>query len=159
MNYAELTVTTQDVPGEVSICFSITGCPLRCKGCHSPHLWKKESGQPLPHLDYVEILHRYRNMASCVLFMGGEWHPVALKSRLMEARKMGYKTCLYTGRDTLPETLLEELTWVKYGPWISQLGGLDQPGTNQRFVEVCTNEVNNHLFLNNSYATTHSYAD
>ncbi|UII27187.1 anaerobic ribonucleoside-triphosphate reductase activating protein [Fulvivirga maritima] len=147
MNYSEFTVTTQEVPGEISLCLTITGCPIHCKGCHSPYLWKPGSGQPLTDRLYHELLERYKGQASCVLFMGGEWHPIELAHKLEQAKSMGYNTCLYTGKDKLDSQITRQLTWVKYGPWKSEKGGLDSPDTNQRFIKVATNELLNHLFI------------
>lgn len=149
MNYSEFTVTTQEVPGELSLCFTITGCPLHCQGCHSPYLWKRGSGQCLTDERYSDILLSYRELATCVLFMGGEWHLEELVSKLALAQEIGYSTCLYTGLDELDPQILQVLTWVKFGPWMEERGGLDSPRTNQRFIETATNRSLNHLFINN----------
>ncbi len=149
MNYYDLQIALQEVPGEVSICFSITGCSVRCKGCHSPYLWKEGSGRLLSKETYAEALSKYKGMASCVLFMGGEWHKKELIDKLKYARQQGYKTCLYTGEETLTNDILEQLTWVKTGAWKGDLGGLGSPTTNQQFKEAGTNKILNHLFLKN----------
>ncbi len=47
MNYSDIQIVMQEVPGEISISFTITGCNLRCEGCHSSYLWKEDSGQRL----------------------------------------------------------------------------------------------------------------
>ena len=41
MYYYDFQVVLQEVPGEISLCFSISGCDKHCEGCHSPFLWKK----------------------------------------------------------------------------------------------------------------------
>jgi len=65
--YSDLQIVLQEVPGQISLCVSVTGCPLRCKGCHSPFLWKKGTGTPLTDELFVTTLERYKNMISCVL--------------------------------------------------------------------------------------------
>ena len=88
-------------------------------------------------------------MLTCVLFMGGEWQPETLLDLLRLVRnEFGLKTCLYTGyeRDELLPTLLPELTFLKTGRWMAELGGLDSRATNQRFVDLRTGEVLNRLF-------------
>ena len=95
--YSDLQVVLQEVPGEISLCVSVTGCPLRCKGCHSPFLWKKGTGSALTDEVFVAALERYKNMLSCVLFMGGEWEAEALIHKLQIARSYSLHTCLYTG--------------------------------------------------------------
>lgn len=146
MNYFEFDVTLQEVPGEISLCFSICGCPLKCEGCHSPFLFKKENGKELKEDTYQTILSRYRNYATCVLFMGGEWEKDELILRLQQARCLGYKTCLYTGLENVDIQLLNHLNWVKTGKWIPAKGGLDSVHTNQEFREVDTGKKMNSLF-------------
>ena len=136
----------QEVPGEISLCFTISGCPLRCDGCHSPFLWKEGSGSKISKKAYGDILHRYFGFATCVVFMGGEWHPEELVFYLKYAKEQGYKTCLYTGLDKVNQKILDHLTYIKTGPWMAELGGLSSKTTNQKFIEVKTNRVLNHLF-------------
>jgi anaerobic ribonucleoside-triphosphate reductase activating protein len=149
MNYYDLQVVLQEVPGEISLCFSITGCLLKCDGCHSSFLWKNENGTPLTDEIFINLLNKYKGLASCVLFMGGEWHPEQLSNFLQIAKDQNFKTCLYTGEEKIPETILKNLTWIKTGRWISKLGGLGSKTTNQRFTEVKTNRTLNHLFIQN----------
>ena len=148
MRYYNVQVVFQEVPGEISICFSICGCPLRCNGCHSPYLWKDGNGHLLSPEFYKGILNKYSGLATCVLFMGGEWHEDELVSYLSLAREMEFKTCLYTGEDAVSQMIMNELTWIKTGRWIPALGGLDRITTNQKFIKVSTNKTFNHLFLN-----------
>lgn len=139
----------QEVPGEVSICFSISGCKLLCEGCHSPYLWKEGAGRLLTEELFNKTLKKYMGLASCVLFMGGEWHKSELLGYLAHAKKQGYNTCLYSGEEEVDEKLLSQLTWIKTGKWKSSLGGLDSTTTNQKFKEVKSNNILNHLFLKN----------
>jgi len=146
MHYSDIQIVLQEVPGEVSICFTITGCNLRCEGCHSPFLWKNKSGDELTEMKYQEVLELYQNFASCVLFMGGEWHSDELVGHLKLAKEMGYSTCLYTGLDKVDSAISSQLTWLKTGSWQKKLGGLDKQCTNQVFKEVKSNKILNHLF-------------
>ncbi|NVK51883.1 MAG: anaerobic ribonucleoside-triphosphate reductase activating protein [Flavobacteriaceae bacterium] len=147
MNYYQFDITFQEVPGEISLCFSITGCKLQCKGCHSTYLWNANNGKPLLKKNYLELLKQYKGYASCVLFMGGEWHKEKLIEYLSLAKQNNFKTCLYTGEETVPKAILNELTWIKTGKWITAKGGLDNPDTNQKFIYLRTNTIHNHLFL------------
>lgn len=146
MHYQNFQIVHQEVPGELSLCFSISGCKLRCEGCHSPFLWKEKQGTPLTEARVKEKLETYKDYASCLLFMGGEWHEKELIHYLQLGKKMGYKTCLYTGEETVSDDILKELTWLKTGKWIPKLGGLDCKTTNQKFIEVATNKTQNKLF-------------
>ncbi|WP_103071657.1 anaerobic ribonucleoside-triphosphate reductase activating protein [Aquimarina sediminis] len=149
MYYHSFKVVFQEVPGEISLCFSISGCTLRCKGCHSPFLWKKNSGSLLTLPLFESILKQYADLATCVLFMGGEWHKEELVALLKLSKKRNYKTCLYTGEDHVSRELITHLTWVKTGKWDQSLGGLENEKTNQKFIEVRTNTIQNYLFIKN----------
>lgn len=150
MYYSTIEIALQEVPGEISICFSITGCTLKCTGCHSPFLWKEKNGHPLTKHIYKDTLNKYKAYASCVLFMGGEWHKAELIDCLEYAQKEGYKTCLYSGESTIDADILKALNWAKTGRWNAELGGLDSPTTNQKFIEVSTKKILNNLFLNHN---------
>lgn len=146
MKYADISIVLQEVPGEISICFSITGCELKCNGCHSSYLWNKDSGMLLTEEIFTKTLNQYKNLASCILFMGGEWHEKELINYLKLAKSLNFTTCLYTGEEEISTEILNELTWLKTGPWINKLGGLNRSTTNQKFIEVKTNKKLNHLF-------------
>ncbi len=143
----DVDIVLQEVPGQISICFSISGCPVKCKGCHSPFLWKEGNGELLTSDRYIEILNKYKGYANCVLFMGGEWHHDELVQKLTTARELGFETCLYTGHESVPDDVMDKLTWIKTGPWVETLGGLESETTNQRFVEVKTKKLINNQFL------------
>ncbi|OEK07650.1 anaerobic ribonucleoside-triphosphate reductase activating protein [Flavivirga aquatica] len=149
MYYYNFEVVLQEVPGEISLCFSISGCPLRCQGCHSPFLWKEGVGDLLNKNAFEEILNVYNNLATCVLFMGGEWYEKELIELLKLAKLKNFKTCLYTGKEEVALAILRELTWIKTGKWEQVLGGLNSITTNQKFIEVKTNKNLNYLFIKN----------
>lgn len=144
--YSE-NIVWQEVPGEVSLAFLIAGCPLRCKGCHSAQSWAGK-GIPLDADGLQARLDRYRGLISCVLFMGGEWQAQALCPLLQQAREEKLHTCLYTGleQDDLPQELLPHLTYLKTGRFRAELGGLDNPNSNQRFIDLRNGKTLNHLF-------------
>lgn len=134
MNYLKYDIVFQEIPGEISLAFYITGCPLRCPGCHSPELWNPANGSKLTEEILQSLLVRYGRALSCVLFMGGEWEPETLTHFLQIIRQQSLKTALYTGReiDELPMNILTNLNYLKTGPWRAELGGLQSPRTNQK---------------------------
>lgn len=136
LRFAAHTVGTLEVPDEVSLVYTISGCPLRCPGCHSADLRDASRGEPLDPETLAATLHRYRGLATCVCFLGGEWQPDGLIALLREARRHGFATCLYSGRNSVDDRIAAELDYLKLGPWIAALGGLDQPTTNQRFLDL-----------------------
>ncbi|MCT6701212.1 anaerobic ribonucleoside-triphosphate reductase activating protein [Rheinheimera sp. 4Y26] len=133
--YAE-QVVWQEVPGETSLAFTISGCPLGCKGCHSAQSWPATAGLPLSPALLLEKLNQYRGLISCVLFLGGEWQPKLLQQLLQLCKKQGLKTCLYTGLEIPPPGLLPLLDYIKTGRWQAELGPLGTPGSNQRFYDL-----------------------
>jgi anaerobic ribonucleoside-triphosphate reductase activating protein len=149
MYYYDFQVVLQEVPGEISLCFSICGCKIQCKGCHSSHLWKEENGKILLVHNFLETLNKYADYATCVLFMGGEWHQKELIELLKIAKHKRYKTCLYTGEESVSEELTKELTFLKTGKWKQELGGLESETTNQTFIEISKNKNLNYLFSKN----------
>ena len=149
MNYYKSDIVFQEIPGEISIAFYICGCPLKCKGCHSPELWTETTGRKLTLNAYQEILLKYKGYASCVLFLGGEWHANELSELLLLAHSHNYKTALYTGYEKISEKIKTNLDYLKTGPWIAERGGLNSPHTNQILMNLNTNEKLNYLFKNN----------
>ncbi len=143
----DFQVVFQEVPGEISLCFSISGCPLRCQGCHSPFLWKEGNGTKLTSEYFKALLNQYSGFASCVLFMGGEWHHDTLIGYLQHAQNQGYRTCLYTGQEEISSHICNHLTYLKTGKWDLSRGGLESKTTNQVFHDLRTNEILNHLFI------------
>lgn len=145
-------IVWQEVPGEVSLAFLFSGCPLRCKGCHSADTWKEGIGTELTE-DYLKgRLKRYHGLITCVLFMGGEWQPEALQKMLAIVTQAGLKACLYTGLEreeleAVSDGILPYLTYLKTGRWQMELGGLESPATNQKFIDLRTGEVLNRLFI------------
>ncbi|MEN9464821.1 MAG: hypothetical protein RL217_1002 [Pseudomonadota bacterium] len=150
MYYSSEQIVWQEVPGEVSLAYGISGCPLRCVGCHSADTWPLMSGKPLNEAHFLAKLDQYQGLITCVLFLGGEWHEAELITLLACARARQLKTCLYTGFEEVSPALKAQLTFIKLGPWHKDLGGLDSPNTNQRFIEVETGQVLNNLFQNKS---------
>ncbi|ART79298.1 anaerobic ribonucleoside-triphosphate reductase activating protein [Oceanisphaera avium] len=146
LHYSHEQIVWQEVPGETSLAYTISGCPVGCKGCHSVDTWPKGSGQALTQDYLLARLMLYQDLISCVLFLGGEWQPHALLPLLRLAKEKGLKTCLYTGLDTVSGELQAELDYLKTGPWIAALGGLDSPNTNQRFVHLASGACLNQHF-------------
>lgn len=143
------TIVFQEVPGEISLCFSITGCQVGCNGCHSTELWNKNYGMALSKENYLNWLKKYQGLISCVVFFGGEWQANALIEKLLIAKNLGLKTCLYSGEKYLDVCITQHLDYLKTGAWHEALGGLDSPKSNQVFRDMNTGEKLNHLFINN----------
>ena len=142
-------IVFQEVPDEVSLAFTITGCPLRCQGCHSQETWNRELGLALTPSLFENYLLQYQAMITCVLFFGGEWNSECLVQRLQMAKVHGLKTCLYTGLERVPQRISRHLDYLKIGPWLTEKGGLNESTTNQRLINLHTGQCLNYRFLPN----------
>ncbi len=143
MRYLSQQITFQEVPDEISLSFLITGCPLKCPGCHSADSWNPAKGHILTTEVLKNFITKYRGAITCVLFMGGEWQPEELLEFLLFCRKQNLKTCLYTGLDDVSSTIKKELTFLKTGSWKKDQGGLSMQNTNQKLVELESGKVFN----------------
>lgn len=124
-------IVLQEIPDEISLAISISGCPLQCKGCHSTETWISSFGVELT----TEMLDKHLNKyVSCVLFYGGEWNLPELTKLILYIKSKGIKTALYTGREMcyFSNSFLELLDYIKTGPYIKSLGGLDSKKSNQK---------------------------
>jgi len=152
-------IVYQEVPNEVSLLFQISGCQLKCKGCHSPELWNKNFGTELSNDFYRERILKYEGLITCIVFFGGEWSPDELIEKLKIAREYNLKTCLYTGETRVSPNILEHLDFIKAGPWMEERGGLNSKSTNQIFINLNTGEKLNHLFQPKEYQATEMQHD
>ncbi len=153
------SIVFQEVPDEISLCFSITGCKVGCKGCHSTELWNENYGMALTNDNFIAWLKKYRGLISCVVFFGGEWQPSALIEKLLIAKNFGLKTCLYSGEKHIDINISQHLNFLKTGAWQADLGGLDSLTTNQVFRDLNTGEKLNHLFIkdiNNTFSNNNN---
>lgn len=131
-------IVCQEIPDEITLALNISGCPNRCKGCHSPWLWE-DTGEPLDEELLTEIIDEYRNDISCVCFMGGDANPLII-NELAEYIKLSYKdvkTGWYSGREELPSEIeLKNFDFIKLGPYKEELGALRSAATNQKFYKI-----------------------
>ena len=135
LRYVEVALSHREVPGESALCVYISGCPNRCIDCHYPELQNPDAGDILRN-HFTDILDLYRSQASCACFMGegaaGETEVLELQTFAVLAKKRGFKTALYSGRDIEIEPWMRCFDYVKVGSYQKDLGALDQPTTNQR---------------------------
>lgn len=148
IKYYTKMVCFQEVPDEISLSFNVAGCPLNCKNC-SWQEYKNSKTTDLTDSLYIGLLKKYKDLVSCILFLGGEWEKEDLCRKLKLAKEYGYKTCLYTGLEfnELSKEILSELNYVKTGRYIEKLGGLTSKNTNQKFIELKTGKLLNYKFI------------
>ena len=137
LKYSDASVVFQEVPGEISLAISVSGCPLKCKGCHSAHTRNPTLGEVLDKYTIDDLLEDNKHI-TCILFYGGEWAKAELIEMLEYIQLIGIKTCLYTGREEeeISYEIKDKLDYIKVGPYIEELGGLGSPTTNQKFIKL-----------------------
>lgn len=148
LHFTAEQIVWQEVPGEVSLAYTFSGCQLGCKGCHSADSWDPKQGEPLNPKHFRQRLLDYQGLISCVLFLGGEWAELELLQLLDITKGAGLKRCLYTGLELaeLSPAIRAELTFVKTGRWQADRGGLQSVTTNQQFIDLRTGQCLNARF-------------
>lgn len=141
LRYANYSITFQEVPNEISLVLNITGCTHHCDGCHSDYL-AQDFGNYVDD-DLPVLLDIYKGMITCVCFMGGDQAIDNLREWLERIKEeYDLKTCVYSGTDDIDtfDNCLDYLDYLKIGPYRKELGGLDNPNTNQKFYIVVKDE-------------------
>lgn len=126
-----------EVPGEITLGISISGCQIHCKGCHSRELWE-DKGTPLTIEELQSLLDKHQGI-TCLCFMGngGSIDGISeLNYMAKYVQSQGIKTALYSGYERVPFNMIENFNYVKFGSYKVEYGGLDDENTNQRFYLV-----------------------
>lgn len=144
LKYVDTLVSFQEVPNEISLCINFSNCPIRCPGCHSKHLWE-DSGITLD-VDWLDVLvTQQKGGITCICFMGGDSNPKQINTfaehvRMSAAWNKYYenlKIAWYSGKDSISKDInLRNFDYIKLGPYIEELGGLDKEGSNQIMYKV-----------------------
>lgn len=140
LKYLDAKVTLAEVPDEVSLCISITGCKLHCKGCHSPEL-REDIGTPLLKKELIRLLNVNPGI-TCVCFLGGEHHWKAVEDLAFDCKVRGLKTAWYIGTPTIPSVDLYAFDYIKVGSYKEECGPLTSKTTNQRMYKIMEDITN-----------------
>ena len=147
LKYIETKVVLEEVPDEITLAINISGCPNRCPGCHSPHLWE-DSGTSLTEDNLMNLISKNPGI-TCVCLLGGDADPEYTAALFKSVKKnTDLKTCWYSGRDMdYGYEGLKYLDFIKTGPYIKEKGPLTSPVTNQRFHSVCYDSTEDTISL------------
>ena len=110
MRHYGMEVVLSEVPSEISLMFPIAGCKMGCIGCHWDH---STPSHDLDENTFVNHLTKNKGLATCVLFMGGEWEQETIVRFLDISINMGYETALYTGCQDVTNSIKSKLTYLK----------------------------------------------
>lgn len=138
LKYVDYDIVFQEIPDEVTLAVNLSNCPYRCKGCHSPHL-QQDIGKELDESALTGLLQSYEKAITCICFMGGDADTgelYRLADFVRKSRGGRIKTAWYSGNDRLPENSKDHFDFVKTGPYIEKLGGLNKRTTNQRLYRI-----------------------
>lgn len=157
-------IVCQEIPDEVTLAVNISGCPVKCPGCHSKWLWE-ERGDELNEVTVGILMKRYGADITCFCFMGGDAEPeeVLRLAKFIRANYRGVKIGWYSGRPVLPDSAgassscastgsidscslskspyCKTFDYIKLGPFIEELGGLRSSKTNQRLFKISEDAV------------------
>ena len=146
-----------EVPGEISLGISISGCQIHCKGCHSRELWE-DKGTHLTIEELQSLLDKHQGI-TCVCLLGGEHDIDSLTELFMYAHER-IKTAWYCGLDMIPKDkvgILEYIDFVKIGHYDQELGGLNSPTTNQKFYKVESHSNNDSVKVTDITSIFHKH--
>lgn len=140
LKYYNTQVAFQEFPGEITLAINLTNCPNHCPGCHSPWL-QEDIGRELT-LDEIDLILSIQGESpyTCIGFMGGD-NDVEFLLEIVKALHEShpkYRIGWYTGQNIPAEELgknystYKHFDYIKTGPYVEVLGGLDKPTTNQR---------------------------
>ena len=136
MKYVDVKEVFAEIPDEITLAISISGCPVHCPGCHSQYLWD-DVGEELTTEALSSLVTGHVGI-SCLCFMGGDQDPAEV-NRLARWTKEHSKvsTAWYSGRSKLaPEIELAHFDYIKLGPYNETRGPINQPTTNQVLYRV-----------------------
>lgn len=139
LKYLYSKVVFSEIPSEVSLGISISGCQIHCNGCHSRDLWE-DKGKQLTRVGLQSLIEENKGI-TCLLLLGGE-HDIDTLTNLFYFVSVNYpkiKTAWYCGLDMIPkdkEEILDYLDFVKIGHFDLNLGGLDNKETNQKLYAI-----------------------
>lgn len=131
LKYVDLEIVFAEVPDEITLAISISGCPHRCPNCHSSYL-AEDIGMPLT-TKVIDALVRDNQGISCICFMGGDSNPAYLNSlaKYIKEEYPSIKVAWYSGNEEINGVNLWNFDYIKVGPYIEKLGPLTSETTNQ----------------------------
>ena len=141
LKYLGYAIVFQEVPNETTLTINISGCPYKCKGCHSKYLWEYKGNYISDDMD--NLLNKYDGLITCVCFMGGDQNIDELTHLMAHIRDKNLKICIYTGCEekSVIEHLMTLCDYIKYGRYVENLTtdnniqhGVKLATSNQKFI-------------------------
>ena len=136
MKYVDVKEVFAEIPDEITLAISISGCPIHCPGCHSQYLWS-DVGVPLTTEALASMLKDHIGI-TCICLMGGDQDPAEIDRLACWVKENSkVRTAWYSGRNDLPQEItLSNFDYLKTGPYDAACGPLNVRTTNQRLYRV-----------------------
>lgn len=134
MKYYSYAETFSEVPDEISLYITISGCKIRCPDCNSKWLWEDRGVIITPNI-LLRLIEDHKGI-TCVCIGGGD-NFIELNTLFKVIKSKGLKSCWYTGYDKIPKEInLALLDYIKIGHFNGK--PLNNSETNQRMYKVNT---------------------
>lgn len=139
LKYVNIDVLFQEIPDEVSLGLSISGCKNNCKGCHSSYLMG-DIGTELTFEHLSELINKYDKTITNILFLGGDndMKLFMLYLKYIRVHHKNIKISLYSGLNDINISYITDnlLDYYKIGSYKEELGALNSKTTNQRLYKI-----------------------
>lgn len=142
LKYYNYDIVFAEIPEEVTLAINLSNCPNRCNGCHSPWL-TQNIGSTLTDSKIRELLAQYGKSVTCICFMGGDADPFEIQRLALLSRSIAphIKAGWYSGRSSIPKGVKPtSFSYIKLGPYVAHLGGLDAATSNQHLYKIHSND-------------------
>lgn len=136
LKYNNYEVTFSEIPDEICLYITLTGCPIHCPECNSKWLWE-DTGTELTIWELLRIIKQNEGI-TCVVFGGGDGDLDKLYNLCFQLKKQYHnlKLAFYSGSKNIHVGLCDLLDYYKIGPFDSKYGPLNNPMTNQRLYKI-----------------------
>ena len=136
LKYVNYEIVFAEIPDEISLAINISNCPCNCPGCHSSYL-SEDIGTLLTQRRLKDIIEKNKGI-TCVCFMGGDLEPHYINILAKQVKETtDLKVGWYSGRQELSKDInLKWFNFIKLGPYIEELGPLNNPNTNQVMYKI-----------------------
>jgi anaerobic ribonucleoside-triphosphate reductase activating protein len=98
----------------------------------------EDKGEILDEIVLTDLMNKYGKAITCICFMGGDAAPQEIEQLALFIRNAGrIKTAWYSGKQHIPPACSHRhFDYIKLGPYIEELGGLNSVRTNQRLYRI-----------------------
>jgi anaerobic ribonucleoside-triphosphate reductase activating protein len=142
MKFTNYDIVFREIPDETTLAINISGCPCHCPGCHSSYL-ADDVGEELTYESLMNMVNGNVGI-TCISFMGGDANPSYINhlAELLRDSESSLRIAWYSGRQELSDKVdLKNFDYIKLGPYIEELGGLDKKTTNQVLYKVVGSDL------------------